>query len=109
MCLRIGSRPPVWSFRKSRWSLHYGVPGSVGLMPGYPEGTGTLARMPEISRFLGIVIQMYAREHLPPHFHASYGGADAVVGIRPVALLEGRLSPRVLALIVEWGSNTSRS
>lgn len=72
-------------------------------MPGYPEGTGTLARMPEISRFLGIVIQMYAREHLPPHFHASYGGADAVVGIRPVALLEGRLSPRVLALIVEWG------
>jgi hypothetical protein len=58
--------------------------------------------MPEISRFLGIVIQMYPRDHLPPHFHALYAGSDAVVGIHPVALLQGRLSPRVLALIVEW-------
>lgn len=58
--------------------------------------------MPEISRFFGIVIQMYPRDHLPPHFHAVYTGTDAVIGIRPVALLNGRLSPRVLALIVEW-------
>jgi hypothetical protein len=26
--------------------------------------------MPEISRFLGIVIRMYYRVHAPPHFHA---------------------------------------
>jgi hypothetical protein len=58
--------------------------------------------MPEISRFFGIVIQMYPRDHLPPHFHAVYAGADAIVGIRPVAVLVGRLSPRVTALIVEW-------
>ncbi len=45
---------------------------------------------------------MYPRDHLPPHFHAVYAGADAIVGIRPVAVLEGRLSPRVTALIVEW-------
>jgi len=25
--------------------------------------------MPEISRFLGMVIQMYFNEHNPPHFH----------------------------------------
>jgi hypothetical protein len=30
--------------------------------------------MPEISRFLGIVIRMYYRDHPPPHFHAEYGG-----------------------------------
>lgn len=29
--------------------------------------------MPEISRFLGIIIYMYYRDHLPPHFHAEYG------------------------------------
>lgn len=29
--------------------------------------------MPEISRFLGIVIHMYHREHGGPHFHAVYG------------------------------------
>jgi hypothetical protein len=60
--------------------------------------------LPEISQFFGIVIQMYARNHLPPHFHTSYGGSNATIGIRPVVLLEGRLSPRVLALIVEWAT-----
>jgi hypothetical protein len=30
--------------------------------------------MPEISRFLGIVIAIYFKEHAPPHFHAKYGG-----------------------------------
>jgi hypothetical protein len=29
--------------------------------------------MPEISRFLGIIIRMYIREHAPPHFHTEYG------------------------------------
>jgi len=28
--------------------------------------------MPELSRFLGIVIYMYFNEHNPPHFHAEY-------------------------------------
>ena len=40
--------------------------------------------MPEVSRFYGIVIRMYFREHGPAHFHAEYGGAEAVVGIAPV-------------------------
>jgi hypothetical protein len=29
--------------------------------------------MPEISRFLGIVIGMFYSEHGVPHFHAVYG------------------------------------
>lgn len=37
--------------------------------------------MPEISRFLGIVITMFYREHGPPHFHASYGEYNIVVSI----------------------------
>jgi len=32
--------------------------------------------MPEISRFLGIVIAMYYKEHAPPHFHAKYGAKE---------------------------------
>ena len=58
--------------------------------------------MPEISRFLGIVIRMYFLDHMPPHFHASYGGADAQVQISPIRLLRGRLPTRVLALVTEW-------
>lgn len=30
--------------------------------------------MPEISRFFGIIIAMYYKEHQPPHFHAKTGG-----------------------------------
>jgi len=39
--------------------------------------------MPEVSRFLGIVIRMYFFDHEPPHFHARYGGREAVVSIGP--------------------------
>jgi hypothetical protein len=28
--------------------------------------------MPTISQFFGIVVQMFWREHSPPHFHAMY-------------------------------------
>jgi hypothetical protein len=33
--------------------------------------------MPELSRFFGIVIAMYFRDHVPPHFHARYGEHEA--------------------------------
>jgi len=45
--------------------------------------------MPELSRFFGISIRMYYDDHNPPHFHAIYGGAEAEVGLDPVALLRG--------------------
>jgi len=60
--------------------------------------------MPEISRFLGIVIRMYFADHEPPHLHATYGGAEAQVRIDPVGLLGGELPPRVLALVIEWAT-----
>jgi hypothetical protein len=60
--------------------------------------------MPEISRFLGIVIRMYFIDHPPPHFHATCAGAEAQIRIDPVGLLSGRLPPRVLALVVEWAT-----
>ena len=37
--------------------------------------------MPEISRFWGIIIRMYADEHAPPHFHAEYGDYEVTVDI----------------------------
>ena len=69
---------------------------SAGLLPA--------VRMPEISRFLGIVIRMYYEDHEPPHFHASYSGIKARIRIEPPGLLHGKLSPRVLAILVEWAS-----
>jgi hypothetical protein len=37
--------------------------------------------MPVIAEFYGIIIQMFWRDHNPPHFHARYGGAKAVFRI----------------------------
>jgi hypothetical protein len=60
--------------------------------------------MPEISRFYGIVIQMYFGDHPPPHFHALYAGSRAVINIQNLSLIEGHLPPRALGLVIEWAS-----
>jgi hypothetical protein len=60
--------------------------------------------LPKISEFFGISIYLYFRDHPPPHFHARYGGQEAVVGIEELAVLEGSLSPRALGLVMEWAS-----
>jgi hypothetical protein len=60
--------------------------------------------VPEISRFLGMVIQMFFDDHPPPHFHVRYGDSKARIRIDPVGLLAGSLSPRALALAIEWAS-----
>ena len=60
--------------------------------------------MPEISRFFGISIKMFFGDHLPPHFHAEYGEFKAQVEIRSLTIMGGDLPPRVLGMVVEWGT-----
>lgn len=57
--------------------------------------------MPEISRFLGIIIAMYHREHPPPHFHAVYGEYQITVEIES-GVVNGRFPRRALRLVLEW-------
>jgi len=64
--------------------------------------------MPEISRFLGIVITMYFNDQNPPHFHVRYEDFRAIVGIDPLELGEGELPPRVLGLVLEWAEMHQR-
>ena len=59
--------------------------------------------MPEISRFLGIVIAMYYTEHGVPHFHAAYGDAEVSIEVE-TAVVHGQLPPRALRLALEWAS-----
>jgi len=58
--------------------------------------------MPEVSRFLGIVIRFNYNDHLPPHFHAEYAEHQAQIAIGSHALLRGHLPGRVLGLVQEW-------
>ena len=60
--------------------------------------------MPELCGFFGLVILMFYNDHPPPHFHVRYGGQRAIVDIRTLAVLEGRLSPRALGLVTEWAA-----
>ncbi len=58
--------------------------------------------MPEICRFLGIVIQIFYDDHNPPHFHARYGDLKGTFDIRTLNVLEGNLPIKVRNLVVEW-------
>lgn len=58
--------------------------------------------MPTICEFFGIVIRMYYDDHNPPHFHAYYGGEQAIFSIETRELMEGSLSRRAKAMVLEW-------
>ncbi len=61
--------------------------------------------MPELCRFYGIIIRMYAEANAPhhaPHFHAYYQDAAAVFAIEPVELISGSLPKRQRRLVEAW-------
>lgn len=58
--------------------------------------------MPEISRFFGIIIAMFAKDHVPPHFHAKYGEFKATIDINTGELLDGNLLRRAIRLVQDW-------
>jgi Domain of unknown function (DUF4160) len=57
--------------------------------------------MPEISRFLGILVFMLYDDHHPPHFHARYVEFEVSVEIE-TGLVTGSFPRRALMLLMEW-------
>lgn len=60
--------------------------------------------MPEISRFLGIVIGLFYDDHNPPHFHAKYQKFKITIDIKELKVIHGKLPPRALGLVIEWAT-----
>jgi hypothetical protein len=60
--------------------------------------------MPELARFYGIVVQVYYGDHLPPHVHVQYSGHSAKIDIESLALIDGELPARAIALVTEWAT-----
>ena len=61
--------------------------------------------MPEICRFFGIIIRMYAEPQAPhhrPHFHAYYQEAVGVYAIDTIELIAGQLPRRQHRLVEAW-------
>jgi hypothetical protein len=59
------------------------------------------AGLPELSRFLGIVVYMVYDDHHPPHFHAEYGDYKITVEVES-GVVEGRFPRRALRAVLEW-------
>jgi hypothetical protein len=57
--------------------------------------------MPEISRFLGIVIAMFYNDHGPAHFHARYGTLEIRVNIETGEIMSGSFPKRAQTLVLE--------
>ena len=63
--------------------------------------------MPRISEFFGIAIYLYfadTNRHARPHFHAKYGGDEAVYSIPEGDLLAGSLPKRQQRLVQGWAA-----
>lgn len=58
--------------------------------------------MPVISEFYGIKIMMFWNEHMPPHFHAEYGGNKVLVDINNGTVIQGVFPFKQLKLVLAW-------
>lgn len=57
-----------------------------------------MVRMPELSRFYGIVIKMFFDDHEPPHFHVEYQEYDAIFFIQD-GRMKGELPRRAIRMV----------
>ncbi|MBQ9081993.1 MAG: DUF4160 domain-containing protein [Clostridia bacterium] len=60
--------------------------------------------MPTLSEFRGIKIAMYWSDHMPPHFHAYYGGDKILVSIKDIDVLEGEFPHKQLKMVLGWAA-----
>jgi hypothetical protein len=61
--------------------------------------------MPELARFFGLIIRMFAEPAAPhhrPHFHAYYQDAVGIFAIDPIELLAGDLPQRQRRFAEAW-------
>jgi hypothetical protein len=61
--------------------------------------------VPELSRFFGIIVRMFAEvgaEHHVPHFHAYYQEEVGIFSVDPVDIIAGSLPRRQKRLVEAW-------
>lgn len=64
--------------------------------------------MPTIHRIGNILIQVYANDHNPPHFHVATPERRAMIRIDSLALLAGSLAARDYRRVCEWAAQNRR-
>lgn len=59
-----------------------------------------------VDRVHGLRIEIFSREHAPPHFHVASGDIDAIFAISDCALLRGTIDRKSEELVRFWYSKT---
>lgn len=55
-----------------------------------------------VARINGLKIEIYAKEHPPPHFHVKGGDVNAVFSLADGSYINGAISGREMALVQWW-------
>lgn len=58
--------------------------------------------MPTIAIFFGVTVQMYWRDHPPPHIHVFYGGVEALIAIETGEIIAGVLPRGTARMLKTW-------
>ena len=58
--------------------------------------------MPTLKIIDSVKIDIYSREHPPPHFHAIYGDYEALIIIENLEIYAGRLPKPQLNKVINW-------
>ena len=61
--------------------------------------------MPTIHTLDAIKIDVYSREHLPPHFHALYAEYEILIAIKTLETYAGSLPARQYRIVLDWANN----
>lgn len=60
--------------------------------------------MPTICTFRGIKVFINWNDHLPPHFHAAYAGAEVLIDINTLEPLSEGFPHRQLKMVLGWAA-----
>jgi hypothetical protein len=61
--------------------------------------------MPTIAIVDGVKIQMFYKDHIPPHFHAILGDDEVLVAIRTLDVIQGSLPSAKLRGVLAWAKD----
>jgi hypothetical protein len=61
--------------------------------------------MPTVKVIDSIKIDLYSREHPPPHFHAIYADNEALIVIQDLSIYAGRLPKSQLNKVINWAKD----
>jgi hypothetical protein len=58
--------------------------------------------MPTIHTLFSIKIDVYSRDHSPPHFHALYAEHEIIIEIKTLKTVAGQFPSKQFKQIIEW-------